>query len=240
MKNKNNDCANLQMPKDQKKQPKKQERRIVARELAPENADFRYYFEDDGLTSAGGENCAVFILPIMKLSGFNMEEYKEIQDEIERIISVYNSDNDVKNAISDDLGSSNNLYKLQQFEKWIKYADASDVYSVIEYLTIKTEKQWDIKSFTGYCQGDYCQVVYCADVYEDASIEEIGKMWLGRGTEFCIDGLCGYYVIDTIRGNEDETLVNLLADYAECSPEELEVQLYVGSHVVHDYETLDL
>jgi len=33
--------------------------KIIAREVQPENIDFSDYFDDDGLTNEGGENCAL-------------------------------------------------------------------------------------------------------------------------------------------------------------------------------------
>ena len=177
-------------------------KKIIAEEVAPEGIDFSSYFDDDGLKSAGGKNCAVYILG-PEGAGFNLDEYSEIQSEAEE--AGYDTDID----------------------------------SVADYLTHKTGKRWAVQSFHGYCQGDYCQVLYCPAMYPNG-VEEIGKMWLGCGTEFCIDGVYGYFVVDTIRWAEDERLVNLLADCAGCDPAELEVRLYTGSHRVNDYRTLTL
>ena len=49
--------------------------KYVAREIPPRNVDFSWYFDDDGLKSAGGENCAVYIVPAdrRRNSGFNMD-----------------------------------------------------------------------------------------------------------------------------------------------------------------------
>lgn len=177
-------------------------KKIIAEEVAPEDIDFSLYFDNDGLTSKGGENCAVYILG-PKGAGFNLDEYREIQREAEE--AGYDT----------------------------------DIYSIADYLTHTTGKRWAVRSFYGYCQGDYCEVLYCPDMYPNG-VEEIGKMWLGCGTEFCIDGVYGYFVPDTIRWAEDERLVNLLAEYAGCDPAELEVRLYVGSHRVNDYRILTL
>ena len=174
-------------------------RKIVAEEVAPEDIDFSFYFDDDGLKSAGGENCAVYILGPGK--GFNSEEYEEIQREAEE--AGY------------DVG----------------------IESIRQFLTVKTGKQWAVESFYGYVQGDYCQVLYCPDNYKDG-VTEIGKMWLGCGTEFVIDGVGGYFVVDTVRWDEGEKLINLLAEYAECDPSELEIHLYTGRHTVNEYKTL--
>jgi hypothetical protein len=134
-----------------------------------------------------------------------------------------------------------NLDEYREIQNEAVEADYdNDIYGVANYLTHKTGKRWAVEGFYGYCQGDYCQVLYCSDAYSSKYIEEIGMMWLGCGTEFCIDGVYGYFVLDTIRWAEDEKLVNLLADYANCDPSELEVHLYTGSHRVDDYKILTI
>jgi hypothetical protein len=107
---------------------------------------------------------------------------------------------------------------------------------MVKFLTIVTGEEWNAKAFCGYSQGDYCEVVYCENHYTDEHINEIGKFWLGCGTEFVIDDCYGYYVIDTIRWNEGQELINYLANLACCKPEELEVYLYDGEHCVSDYK----
>ncbi|MFY9381219.1 MAG: hypothetical protein WAO54_03245, partial [Eubacteriales bacterium] len=59
------------------------------------------------------------------------------------------------------------------------------------------------------------------------------------GTEFCIDDCYGYYVPDTIRCQEGETLRKYLADCYGCKPDELEIYLYDGEHMVTDYKIMD-
>ncbi len=81
-------------------------------------------------------------------------------------------------------------------------------------------------------------MVYCKAHYSEEHITEIGKFWLGCGTEFSIDDCYGYFVIDEIRWKEGETLKKALADLYGCKPEELEIYLYDGEHSVTDYELL--
>ena len=63
-------------------------KKIIAKELHPSHVDFSFYFDDDGLKSISGENCAVYIVPADRLwyAGFNMKEYEEIEDRAEAII----------------------------------------------------------------------------------------------------------------------------------------------------------
>lgn len=200
-------------------------RKIVAKEVNPADVDFRHYFDDDGLKSISGENYAVYIVPAdrRRYNGFNLDEYEEIEQQAQAVIDDYKNGYPVEEAL----------------EEWAKYADSSDTNSIAEFLTITTGEKWEVKSFTGYSQGDYCEVVYCASNYTPEHITEIGKFWLGCGTEFCIDGCYGYYVPDDIRWQEGEVLRKYLADSYGCKPEELEIYLYNGEHTVTDYRIMD-
>ena len=66
-------------------------KKVIAKELCPSNVDFRYYFDDDGLKSVGGKNCAVYIIPAdrRRYSGFNMEEYEEIKRTADSLIEAF-------------------------------------------------------------------------------------------------------------------------------------------------------
>lgn len=222
-------------------------RKIIAREVCPEDIDFRYYFDNDGFTNAGGKNCAVYVVTkdFGRLAGFNIDEYKEIVKQAKAIVEGFD---DIDNKFFDYCSSykaimeDNNIpytsWKCHALKQWAKKADIYNTDCIADYLTIITGQKWETKAFRGYSQGDYCEVVYCTQRYSEEGIEEIGKLWLGCGTEFCIDGCCGYYVIDSIRWTEDERLVNYLAKCYGCKPEQLEVYLYAGSHQVHDYKLL--
>jgi hypothetical protein len=199
-------------------------KKIIAKEVNPAHVDFSFYF-DDGLKSISGENCAVYIIPAdrRRYSGFNMEEYREIEQQAQAVIDDYEEGFPIDEAL----------------KEWVEYADPYSTSDIADYLTITTGEKWEVKTFTGYNQGDYCEVVYCVNHYTPEHITEIGKFWLGCGTEFCIDGCYGYYVPDTIRWQEGETLRKYLADCYGCEPEELEIYLYDGEHIVTDYKKMD-
>ena len=167
-------------------------KKIIAREVNPAQVDFRYYF-DDGLKSISGENCAVYIVPADRLwyAGFNMKEYEEIEDRAEAIIYGF-KDVSIKpvttyKEVMEDNGIPYTSRKCHLLKKWAKYASPYDPNDIAEFLTIITGEEWDVKAFRGYSQGDYCEVVYCVNHYTPEHITEIGKFWLGCGTEFCID-----------------------------------------------------
>ena len=218
--------------------------KIIAKEVHPALIDFSYYFDDDGLKSVGGENCAIYIVPAdsRRYGGFNLEEYREIEEKAEAIIDgFYNVGDKYANykEVMEYNGIPYTSRKCHLLKDWAKYANPYDTRDIADFLTITTGKEWAVKSFTGYFQGDYCEVVYCKAHYSEERITEIGKYWLGCGTEFCIDGCCGYYVPDTIRRKEGETLRKYLADSYGCKPEELEIYLYDGEHTVTDYKLME-
>jgi hypothetical protein len=82
-------------------------------------------------------------------------------------------------------------------------------------------------------------VVYCVNHHTPERITEIGRFWLGCGTEFSIDGCYGYYVVDELRWEEGEKLRQYLADCYGCKPDQLEIYLYDGEHIVTDYRKMD-
>lgn len=198
-------------------------KKIVAREINPSYVDFSFYFEDDGLKSVSGENCAVYIVPgDRRRYGFNMDEYREIELHAQAVIDDYEAGYPIDETL----------------KEWAKHANTSNTDSIAEFLTITTGEEWEVKSFTGYSQGDYCEVVYCVSRHTPERITEIGKFWLGCGTEFCIDGWYGYYVIDELRWEGGEKLRQYLADCYGCKPDELEIYLYDGEHTVTDYKIM--
>jgi len=200
-------------------------KKIIAKEVNPSHVDFSYYFDDDGLKSVGGENCAVYIVSgdRKRCGGFNMNEYLEIELHAQAVIDDYEAEFPIDEAL----------------KEWVKYANPYNTSDIAEFLTITTGEKWEVKAFTGYHQGDYCEVIYCVNRHTPECINEIGKFWLGCGTEFCIDGCYGYYVPDTIRWKEGETLRKYLADCYGCKPDELEIYLYDGEKIVTKYKKMD-
>ena len=216
-------------------------KKIIAKEVSPAHVDFSFYFDDDSLKSAGGENCAVYIVPgDGRRYGFNMKEYQEIEQRADSLIEAFK--NEYYPTYKEAMLSHNIEYtsrKCSLLKKWTEYANPYNTSDIAEFLTITTGEEWAVKSFIGYSQGDYCEVVYCVNRHTPERITEIGKFWLSCGTEFCIDGCYGYYVIDELRWEEGDKLRQYLADCYGCKPEELEIHLYDGEHMVTDYRIMD-
>lgn len=222
-------------------------KKIIAKEVNPSHVDFSFYFEDDSLKSNSGENCAVYIIPAdrSRNSGFNLEEYEEIEYRADSLIEAFKEvspDNEYYPTYKEAMLSHDIEYtsrKCHLLKEWVKYANPYDTNDIAEFLTITTGEKWNVRAFRGYSQGDYCEVVYCTARYSEERITEIGKFWLGCGTEFCIEDCYGYYVIDEIRWEEGEKLRQYLADRYGCKPEELEIYLYDGEERVPKYRKMD-
>ena len=223
-------------------------KKIIAKEVNPSHVDFSFYFDDDGLKGVDDENYTVYIVPAdrKRYFGFNMDKYEYIEGQAESIIDgFYEVSNKWTNIyanykeVMEDNGIPYNSRKCYLLKKWAKYANPYDTSDIAEFLTIVTGEEWDVRAFRGYSQGDYCEVVYCKAHHSEERITEIGKFWLGCGTEFCIDDCYGYFVIDELRWEEGEKLRQYLADCYGCGPDELEIYLYAGERIVTNYKKMD-
>lgn len=194
----------------------------IIREVPPEQTDFSLYFEDDGLTSAGGDYCYnLFIVAQSRNSGgFNEKEYQNIQNEIENLLEMYSDIVGKSNyaqypsigAMLKDYKLIDNIHNTKRIKAFTSFfADCNTILGApytgrekfeahntdmtAEYLTLKTGKEWDTVSAYGYCQGDQVVVVYCKEHYTDGA-KQYGEVWLGAAKEF--------YTID-IDENGEET-----------------------------------
>lgn len=223
--------------------------KIIAKEVPPCRQDFSTYFDGDSFkASCGDENYAVYIIGNPRRTGdFNSNEYLPIKNQAADILEgfddiVYKYEYAYKSykACMEDNGITYTPEKCKALREWAKNTERLNPSDMAQYLSIVTGDAHECKGFFGYSQGDYCDVIYRSNIYSNDTIATIGKMWLGCGTEFCIDDCYGFFVTDDIRREGGETLINELAEIYGCKPEELEVHLYTGSHTVDDYETLKI
>lgn len=218
----------------------------IIREVAPECSDFRFYFEDDGLTSASGDFCNnLFILGGRCCGDFNMTEYKDIQNTMRGIIDGFS---DVAEGYKDYFQSYKavmDYYKVpyasrrcHDLKQWAPNGDEDDPESVALYLTIVTGKKWDVVGVCGYCQGDYVQVIYCEGFHERKQAEAYGGIWMGCGKEFCVidvdeDGnetdKCYGYIIADCQAWKDEDYKRLVCEWAGINEEETRLEMIDGS-----------
>ena len=217
--------------------------KYIIREVPEEDADFSFYFDDDGLTEAGGDYCYnLFIVAQSRDSrGFNEDEYKNLQNEIENLIENYS---DIVNkssyaqyqsigAMLIDNGLIDNIHNTSRIKAFAKFLtdcekicgvpysgrskfDAHNEEMTAEYLTLKTGKQWTTDSASGYRQGDYVKIIYCAEHYKGGA-KQYGEVWLGAAKEF--------YTIELDENGEDgDTCYGyIVADCQACRDEDYKI-----------------
>ena len=122
----------------------------IIREVPPEHTEFSYYFDDDGLTAAGGDYCYnLFIVAQSRnSSGFNEKEYQNIQDEIENLLEMYEDIVNKSNyaqyssvgAMLFDLGLINSIHntrRIREIAEWLKaclsWGNTSQTRTLAEY-----------------------------------------------------------------------------------------------------------
>ena len=230
----------------------------IIREVPAEYYDVSSYFDDDGLTSAGGEYCYnLFIVSNEgwgRIDGFNIDEYKNIQNRIEHILDGFQDVEDkcvdydgrryTYKDIMQEYGIKYNSRICHALKEWAKNADPENTDSVADYLTITTGKKWAVKGVTGYCQGDYVDVIYCVEYYKDA--EAYGEIWMGCCKEFCVidvedynegeDGEATYTEGDTVYGYiiadsqawRDDDCKKIVCEWAGINENETRLELIDG------------
>lgn len=229
----------------------------IIREVAPESCDFSYYFDDDGLTERGGDYCYnLFIISNEgwgRISGFNIDEYKNIQDKIDHILDGFQ---DVEDKVTDydgrrytykdimqEYGIEYNSRKCHALKEWAKDADTAEPETVAAYLTITTGKKWDVSSAHGYCQGDYVEMVYCPEHYKNG-VENYGEIWLGCAKEFCVIDLdengeeadsCYGYIVADCEAWRDEDYKRIVCEWAGINEEETRLELIDGQNTYTTY-----
>jgi hypothetical protein len=227
----------------------------IIREVPPEQSDFSFYFDDDGLKEIGGEYCYnLFIVAQSRnCGGFNEKEYECIVEQAQDIIdgfhdvsdkwtNGYNSFATYKEAM-EYYGIPYTSHKCHLLKEWTKTADTSDTDSIAEYLTITTGKEWATDSAYGYCQGDYVKMVYCPEHYKDG-VKHYGEIWLGAGKEFyTIDidengeetDTCYGYIIADCQARTDEDYKRLVCEWAGIPEDETQIEMIEDSRTCTKY-----
>ena len=230
----------------------------IIREVAPEWAELRDFFDDDGLTEKGGEYCYnLFIVSRDRwggMSGFNLDEYERVSKQAEEVLDGFSdADNGVTHwdgaritykDTMQDAGIAYNPRKCHALREWAKTADYDKPESIAAFLTVTTGKRWGVTGVHGYSQGDYVDVVYCVDHYDDPRV--YGEIWLGCAKEFCVidldengeeaDSVGGYIVADC-QAWDDQEYKRLVCQWADIRPEETRLEMIDGStvHTVYSY-----
>ena len=237
--------------------------KYIIKEVPAEQADFSTYFDDDGLTSAGGDYCYnLFIVAQSRdRKGFNEKEYQSVLSEIEEIIehcddilseSEYANYPSVEKLLKDyglEMTSLNFFDWCREkpsspYGNYFNNLEAFPEEGVAKYLTIKTGKEWGTDSAHGYYQGDYVKMVYCKEHYTNG-VKHCGEIWLGAGKEFSITFLneegeedytvYGYIVADS-QAWQDEEYKRLVCKWEGIDEAETELQMIDGQHTTTNYE----
>lgn len=219
----------------------------IIREVAPEACDFSAYFDGDTFTGSGDDySYNLFILQRYRyrLDGYNIDEYKRIQDQANDIINGFEDVRNPGNAYNwtgyrsykeamEDSGITYNPRKCHQLKQWAHDADSDSPEALAEYLTITTGKRWTTSSACGYCQGDYVEMVYCPECYPEG-VEECGEIWLGAAKEFCVidvnddgtegDTVYGYIVADC-KAWRDADIKRIVCEWADIEPGETRLEM---------------
>ena len=173
------------------------------------NYEWNFLTDDDGIKTAGGTNCEVFVIGDRDTCFLNEDEYKSICNTIDELVGEFDDLTYLKdkgysradiNAYSyyqsykdivDDLLSDERYRKyspllIKKLKAFAENYDYNSVEQVAEFLTITTGMEWKYKTYRGYCQGDYCELIYCADKQSKEYMDLIGNGAVGCVTEFCI------------------------------------------------------
>ena len=231
--------------------------RYIFREVNPEYMDTRDYFWGDTFTeNAGDFNYCLFPVFDGNCNNLNAETFKEITREYDSISYEYSNIADggyyrnIKELMID--------YKLHYspraahalrllIENEYKYNQA-DI--LADYLAIKTGQKWNVKTISGYCQGDYVDMVYCEKRYTEKDIETIGEIYLGCCKEFTaieldaagneIDSCGGYFVADSEIDYKDidGSYKRIMCDYIGIDIQAATLELFDGYSRTAIYRTV--
>lgn len=232
-------------------------KKYIIREVDPESCDFSYYFDDDGLSEAGGDFCyTLFIVPTRHNSGFHAKEYNDI---VRSALEMAEMFDDIANngyyssfyasfkECMLDNGFSYNSKKCHELKALLANFDENDPEDIAAFLTLKTGKKWSVDSARGYCQGDYCQLVFCEEHYREG-VRHYGEVWLGAAKEFAvievdengeeIDSCYGYIVADC-QAWKDEDYKRLVCEWSGVSVDEAQLEMIDGwtTRTVYSYRT---
>lgn len=223
--------------------------KYIIREVEPECADLSYYFDDDGLTEAGGDYCYnLFILNherFGRVSGFNTDEYENIQRQARDVIDDFAAlrgegwyapqFRSFKECM-EYYGIAYTPTRCHALKEWTENADESEPEDIAAFLTIKTGKTWNLTGVHGYCQGDYVEIVYCPEHYKDG-VEHYGEVWLGCAKEFGVieledDGAegdsCWGYIVADCMASTDEDYKRIVCDEAGIDESDATMELFDG------------
>lgn len=211
-------------------------KKYIAIQQLPEHFDFDIFADDDGIRSAGGVNCEVFVIGDGGSCYFNKTDYETICNEMDTLMEEFNDLTDmIDNGYSRTDIEENSYYHsykdiindVLRDERYRKYSpllvkklktfaenyDYRELKQVAEFLTITTGMEWICEEYRGYSQGDYCYLIYCADIHTKEYMDLIGNGAVGAVTEFCISE----NPIEMVEDNENRDIDEIIEEAeADC------------------------
>lgn len=231
----------------------------IIREVPPEECDFQFAFDDDGLSAASGDyNNTLFILyhDRWNTQGINSHEYRKILAVAEQVHddfscledgvqSFYGADHVTYKDIMIDNGIEYNAHKCHLLREWSKNVDNINPDDMAVFLSITKGEKWHLTSASGYSQGDHVDIIYHEGNYTKESARAYGEIYLGAAKEFCVIDLdengkekysCyGYFVADS-QAWKDEDYKKLVCEWAGIDPDITKLEMIDGQHTYTKYE----
>lgn len=231
-------------------------KKYIIREVEPDCASFESYFDDDGISAAGGDFCyTLFIINRdgwRNYCGINADEWKRVQADAKQLIEDFYelrgegwyapSYSNYKEAMIAN-GISYNPTKCHALKEWALDADEDNAEDMAAFLSITTGKKWSVCGVRGYCQGDYCQVVFCEEMYKHG-VQNYGEVYLGCAKEFGVIELdedgnecdsCYGYIVADCEARNDEDYKRIVSEWAGISANEAQLEMIDGCSMVRSY-----
>ena len=211
-------------------------KKYIAIQQSPEYFDFDIFADDDGIRSAGGVNCEVFVIGDRGSCYFNETDYETICNTIDELVGefdeltyakdngwsraeieeyhYYHSYKDIVNdVLRDERYRKYSPLLVKKLKTFVGNYDCYSLEQVAEFLTITTGMEWKCESYSGYSQGDYCYLIYCADKQSKEYMDLIGNGAVGCVTEFSISEK----PIEMIEDNENRDIDEIIEEAeADC------------------------
>ena len=235
----------------------------IIREIAPEWTEFDNYFDGDTFTERAGDYCyTLFIVGDRHTEVFNAEAWEDAQKKAAELCEMFDDIQNngyysawyssfkacmIDNHIPYNSRKCHALKELFLGQKCGDYFNQDRPEHMAAYLSIVTNRKWNVLGVCGYSQGDYVQVVYCEGFNTKEAARECGELWMGCGKEFTVidvenyaedeDGepeytevdSCGGYFVADCQAWTDEDYKRLVCEWAGINEEETRLEMIDGS-----------
>ena len=217
-------------------------KKYLIKEVAPEETNFEWFFEDDCFNeNAVDYGYTLFIVNYegwCRWSGYNVKEWENIIKKADYILEDFEAVSAYKEFtykdVMQDYGIPYSPTKCHALKEWAKNADTNKIETMIDFLTITTGHKWESISRRGYSQGDFATVIFCKDFHTEEAATIAGDLYLGCGKEFYVieldnDGeeidACGGYMVADCQAWKDEEYKRLVCEWAGIPEDETELQM---------------